>query len=197
MLHRTPPVIEDGERTLLSAVARGDEGAVHELYRKHGDAVMQFIYRRVDERLEDAEDITVDTFLTAVDLARGFDPRSSVRTWLCGIAKVRIIDHYRRRDRSHRIPSSKVEPLDERLASGFTFEQLLEDLEARRVVDAMLAELSEDEREALRLRYGDELSTREASILMNRTERAVESLLTRARNKARAKMGQWLQEEMR
>lgn len=189
---RNAPVVEDSERALLSAVARGDEAAVDRLYRLHGEAVMRFVYRRVEESFEDAQEITIDTFVSALNLASGFDPRSSVITWLCGIAKLRIVDFYRKKDRGKRIPASMIEGLDELQAGNASLEQTLDRIEARRVVDAMLEGLSEDEREAILLRYVEGLSVREASLLMKRSERGVESLLTRAKSKARGTMERWL-----
>lgn len=177
---------------LLSAVARGEEAAADRLFRLHGEAVMRFVYRRVEENFEDAQEITTDTFVSALNLAGGFDPRSSVLTWLCGIAKVRIIDFYRKKDRSKRIPASMTQELGELQLANDSLNQILERIEARHVVDAMLADLSNDEREAILLRYVEGFSVREMALLLKRTERGVDSLLTRAKNRARGTMGQRL-----
>src|SRR5437588_7562388 len=185
--------VEDSEHTLLSRVARGEEIAVQKLYRDHGDAIIRFICRRVEDRLEDAEEITLDTFVSAIDLAHNFDARCSVRTWLCGIAKARIIDFYRRVHRAKRIPSSSICLLDESFSSTAEFEQVIDQIDAVSAVDAMLARLTDEEKEAILLRYGDQLSTRETAAMMGRTERAVESLLIRGKNKAKAKLGAWMQ----
>lgn len=181
---------EDQGHALLAAVALGDEAAVDKLFRLHGEAVMRFVYRRVEESFEDAQEVTLDTFVSALKLAGGFDPRSSVLTWLCGIAKLRIIDFYRKRDRGKRVPASMTVLLDEQATGTASLEHILDNVEASRVVDAMLNALTDDEREAILLRYADGLSVREASVLMNRSEKGVESLLTRAKAKARGSMAQ-------
>lgn len=190
---RQGTVAEESEQMLLSAVARGDEAAVDQLFRMHGDAVLRFVYRRVEENLEDAQEITIDTFVSVLKLAGGFDPRSSVFTWLCGIAKVRIIDFYRKRDRGKRIPDAKIFELEQLNAGVASLDETLDRLEARRVVDAMLEGLNEDEREAILLRYVEGLSVQEAALLMKRSPKGVESLLTRAKAKARGTMEQWSQ----
>lgn len=46
-----------------------------------------------------AEDVVQETMLAALQGAEGFQGRSSVRTWLTGILKRKIIDHFRRQER--------------------------------------------------------------------------------------------------
>lgn len=62
------------------------------LYQTYADAVFRFVYRRVNERQKDAEEITLDGFLSAVSLAATHDGSCTVLTWLCGIANLRIAD---------------------------------------------------------------------------------------------------------
>jgi len=63
---------------------------------EHGDALFRYAMARVRTR-ETAEDLVQDTLLAAL---RGrFDGRSSVRTWLTGILKNKIIDYYRKKGR--------------------------------------------------------------------------------------------------
>ena len=62
---------------------------------EHGDCLYRYALARV-RKPEVAEDLVQETFLAAV---RGYDKfggRSSVRSWLCGILKHKIIDHYRK-----------------------------------------------------------------------------------------------------
>ncbi len=159
---------------LIHSVAGGDVAAVDELYRCYCEPVMRFITRRVGEQLEDAEEITLDTFVSAINLAAGYDGSSSARTWLCGIAKLRIVDFYRKKNRSKRVPDAMTEALDE-LRGSAGFEEILNRVEARHVVDAMLANLTKDEREALLLHYVEQLSIKEAAILMKRSEKVLKA----------------------
>src|SRR5687767_10870018 len=111
------------ERTLIRAVARGDASAVDELYRLHSEQVLRFIYRRVGEHLEDAEELTIETFESAIRLAGGYDGRSAVATWLCGIAKLRVTDFHRNRTRGKRVPANMTEPLDDLRAGASTLDE--------------------------------------------------------------------------
>ena len=73
----------ESESSLIERVAGGQASAVEDFLRLYGSAVFRFVYRRVGERHEDAEDLTQDTFLAAVSLADTFDGSCSVMTWLC------------------------------------------------------------------------------------------------------------------
>ena len=71
---------------------------------QHRDYLYAYALRRVgDSGL--AEDLVQDTFVAALGAARGFRGDSSVRTWLTGILKHRIVDSYR-------APEHAVESLD-------------------------------------------------------------------------------------
>jgi RNA polymerase sigma-70 factor (ECF subfamily) len=62
---------------------------------EHGDALFRFAILRVrDENL--AADLVQDTFLSALKAKDGFRGGSTLRTWLTGILKHKIIDHYRK-----------------------------------------------------------------------------------------------------
>ena len=61
----------------------------------HGDAMFRFAVLRVkDEHL--AEDLVQDTFFSALKAVDSFKGNSSMRTWLIGILKRKVIDHFRK-----------------------------------------------------------------------------------------------------
>jgi RNA polymerase sigma-70 factor (ECF subfamily) len=194
-----PMTPDCGDISLIERVAHGDEEAVAVFYHCYADAVFRFVYRRVQERYEDAEEITQDAFLAAVACAATYDRSCAVLTWLCGIARLRITDFYRRQSRRRRIPPGRLFALDERTAGGEGLvagagglDDVPARLDAARLLDQTLASLSDDEREALMMRYVEELSVRDIAALMRRTEKAVESLLMRAKKKAARAATRWL-----
>lgn len=65
---------------------------------EHGDCLFRYALARV-RNPEVAEDLVQETFLAAVRGYEKFGGRSSVRSWLCGILKHKIIDHYRKSSR--------------------------------------------------------------------------------------------------
>lgn len=62
---------------------------------QYGDGLFHFALARVGDR-NTAEDLVQDTFLAAVRSKDRYQGRSSEKTWLFGILKHKIIDHYRK-----------------------------------------------------------------------------------------------------
>lgn len=73
-------------RAVLARIARSDEGALEELYRRYAPAVLSFASARLPDR-ELAEEVAADTWLGCWRSARAFRGDSRVLTWLLGIAK--------------------------------------------------------------------------------------------------------------
>lgn len=179
------------ELYLLGRVARAEDDAIEQMYRSYADDLLRFVYRRVDV-IEDAQEITQDTFLHAVRLAGTYRGESSAFVWLCGIARLRIADHIRKRFSLKRKAQETAVSLEEANAVDCRdAERLIDVVEAAKMVEDLMDVLSEDEREAVRLRYVEELSLREISILTKRSERGVESLLTRALRRQRNAAEAW------
>ena len=62
---------------------------------RYGDALYHFALARVKNR-EIAEDLVQETFLSAVKAQDRFKGKSTEKTWLFGILKHKVIDHYRK-----------------------------------------------------------------------------------------------------
>lgn len=101
---RTPKDSADPMRdhaVLLRAGTR-DEAAVRELYRSHVARVHRHVARILGASDGDVEDVVQQVFLAALDGASRFDGRSTVSTWILGIATRRSVDHLRARGRRER-----------------------------------------------------------------------------------------------
>lgn len=62
---------------------------------RYADARFHFAKARVKDRAA-AEDLVQDTFVAAVRSQKRYTGRSSEKTWLFGILKHKLIDHYRK-----------------------------------------------------------------------------------------------------
>lgn len=79
------------------------------LLADYGDYLFRYALARLyDEHL--AEDAVQETLLAALQAKDGFSGKSSLRTWLTGILKHKIIDHFRR--------SQREQPLSDEALSG-------------------------------------------------------------------------------
>jgi RNA polymerase sigma factor (sigma-70 family) len=76
---------DDDEAGLIRQVADGSENAFSQLLDRHQGIVRTFL-RRIGPSPHEADDLAQETFLAAWQGAKSFAGRSSVRTWLLGIA---------------------------------------------------------------------------------------------------------------
>ncbi|KAA0238973.1 MAG: sigma-70 family RNA polymerase sigma factor [Armatimonadetes bacterium] len=190
-------------RELIHRLAAGDESAARELYVSHCDALFRFVRRRCSLSIEDAEEIVNDTFLAALELASGFELRCSVMTWLCSLARNRIVDHLRKVGAAKRIPDGEFVRIDDASRKALrevhdpnvSVEHIVERLDRVRLVQALLNSMTADQREAVTMRYVEEFSVPEIARIMNRTPNAVERLLERAKIGPRREMLKWLGNE--
>jgi RNA polymerase sigma-70 factor (ECF subfamily) len=125
-----------------------------------------------------AEDLTAETFLAAVQaIHKGTVPDLTV-AWLIGVARHKLVDHWRRQTREE----SGLRLLSEDDVEEDDLDPRIERVQAR----ATLQQLGAHHRSALTLRYLDGLSVPEVADHLGRTVHATEALLVRARNAFRA-----------
>jgi len=121
-----------------------------------------------------AEDLTAETFLAAVGALRRPDPPQLSVGWLVGVARHKLVDHWRRLEREQRglrLLDGKSDEVTD------PWDAELDALRARQVLDA----LGPHHRAALTLRYLDGLPVAEVADHLGRTLHATEALLVRAR----------------
>ena len=150
------------------------------LYEAEAQALFGFLaYRTGDRAL--AEDLLADTFERALRARRGFDRRRGTeRNWLYAIALNLLRDHARRAATEGRAV--------ERSSTGapVAAESGAEALELRDELQRALAALSADEREAIALRFGAELTVPEIAEALGEPLTTVEGRVYRALRKLRA-----------
>jgi len=120
-----------------------------------------------------AEDLTAETFLAAVDAARRVDPPRIDTAWLIGVARHKLVDHWRRAAREER----GLHALEESPGFDDPWDAQLDAMQARATLDR----LGPHHRAALTLRYLDDLPVPQVAALLGRTLHATEALLVRAR----------------
>lgn len=137
---------------------------------------------RVGGRVAIAEDLTQETMLAAVRTDRGPNGPDNVMPWLFGIARHKLMDHYRKQDRDlrnfgHRVAEDDVPEGDLSLP-----DLDLESLPVRDAVIESLDALTPRHRAALVLRYLDGCDVPFIAASLGITVSATESLLVRARS---------------
>jgi RNA polymerase sigma-70 factor, ECF subfamily len=151
------------EAALVSAAQR-DRAKFTLLYDRYFRPIYRYLYSRVGNALE-AEDLTAQTFLAALETLPHYHHRGYFSAWLFAIARNKAIDHYRSRvaeplDDSH--PDKAEDPLGQVIQSD-QVEQLAH----------LVGRLDEEERELLRLRFIADLSFAEIGVSLGRKEDTV------------------------
>ena len=124
-----------------------------------------------------AEDLTSETVLATVDGVRSGHIETIEIGYLIGIARHKLVDHWRRQEREQR--HLKVFVRDDGTADDAVFEP------GR--ATAVLALLNPMQRAALTLRYVDDLPVPEVACVLGRSVHATETLLVRAKRAFRSR----------
>lgn len=177
--HNQIPDLEAQSDEELARQSGRTPQAFAELYHRHLQAIYRFHLARTGNA-PDAQDLTSQTFLAALESLQNYRGRGSFRGWLFGIARHKLMDHYRRR--------RPEEPLDG--ADAFAgHEPQPEELAAIQLDMAQVAEvlrtLPEPQVEALTLRIFGGLSAAETGEIMGKSETAVRMLVYRGLNSLR------------
>ena len=141
------------------------------------DASLPRVYGYLLPRCGDpalAQDLTSETFLAAVDAVRRQPPDDVSTAWLVGIARHKLVDHWRRQAREERSLRDVSDPATE---VDDPWDAQLDALRAREV----LARLAPHHRAVLTLRYLDDLPVPQVAAHLGRTLHATEALVVRAR----------------
>ena len=142
--------------------------------------VYAYVFSRCGHDVALAEDITQQAFIAAVVEQRSrFDGRSDSATWICGIARHKLADHFRRQSREERRQMRlEVRQLDmERDASaapGF---------DDRTAIADAFRSLPSNQRAVLAFVVIDDLPVAEAGRLMGKSPSATQSFFHRAARK--------------
>jgi RNA polymerase sigma-70 factor (ECF subfamily) len=145
--------------------------ALVDIYDRALDEVYGYLLHRCGG-VQTAQDLTSDTFLAAAHAVSVDSVAEVTVPWLIGIARHKLVDHWRRLEREQRLLRS-VEPME----SDDPWSARLDEWRATEV----LRSLAPQHRAALTLRYVDDLPVRQVAEVLGRTEHATEALLVRAR----------------
>jgi RNA polymerase sigma-70 factor (ECF subfamily) len=133
--------------------------------------------------VDEAEDLTAEVFLRAVQAADRFDStRGAPSHWLLRIARNVLRDHLRREQRRRTAPSAAM--YDLRSDAPSPEERLLWEEEVSRLL-AAVATLGPADREIIGLRYGSGLDTAEVAAVLGVTQPMVRTRLWRALGRLR------------
>jgi RNA polymerase sigma-70 factor, ECF subfamily len=165
-------------------IARAQNDSVASLLALYDDALPEvygYLLRRTGSQVV-AEDVAADTFFAALHSAQTNVVHQVTVAWLIGIARHRLIDHWRKVAHDTRLLEAVQGDV-----GGTTTGDIHYDVDEPTAV-ALLRNLPPDHRTVLTLRYLDGLSVKEIADAIDRTVHATESLLQRAKKSYRAEI---------
>jgi RNA polymerase sigma-70 factor, ECF subfamily len=181
MLHpdRNQPLGDSGsvaamtDERLMLAFHAGNAEAFTELFRRYNNPIYGFFRRRLQNPGR-AEELSQETFVAVLRGIERYEPRSTFRTYLYGIA-VKIVMAERRK--AAKRESTSANPVDPPGDSS---------MDAALWVQRAIDQLDADHREILLLREYEQLSYEEIAMLLRLPVNTVRSRLFRARTALKA-----------
>lgn len=174
---------------LLERIAKGEEKALEEFYEIYFSRLYRFVFYRVGRDHHHSEEVIHDTFMEAVEKAGQYNPsRGSVESWLITLSRNRIRSTNALMTRPHEYEKSwsmvdgELESLFADMNKNNLPESALESEYLRTLVGAIMGTLPQEYAKLLEMKYISNLPVRDISKAVHKTEKAVESQLTRARN---------------
>jgi RNA polymerase sigma-70 factor, ECF subfamily len=172
------PSLDDAR---LAQQARTDPQAFAELYRRHVRSIYRYHLAHTGN-VKDAEDLTSQTFMAALEGIRSFRGTGPYITWLIGIASRKRALFFRGNkpqvslEAALHLPTSGL-PTDKAAARRFQMDELF----------GALRTISQDRAEAIILCFFSELSTAEAGLVLGKSEAAIRMLISRGLNDLRTR----------
>jgi RNA polymerase sigma-70 factor (ECF subfamily) len=165
------------ERGLARRLKKGDPAALREFYVETFRPLYRYVFFHSQENHETTQDVVHDAYLEAVRSLSSFSPdKGTLQMWLCGIARNRLRELRRRRERErkaiHSLSAEGAREPDVRAA---------ETLDIQAQINAALGLLPSVYSEVLIKKYVRNMSVRDIAAGGGQSEKAVESLLSRAR----------------
>lgn len=167
------------EALLVKKIIRGEKRSLRLFFETYRPKIARYITTRVDDPL-DGEEIVQEIFISGLQFLPSYSFKSSLFTWLLGIARHEVADYYRKK-KIKTVLFSHL-PFLEKLADqalGPEEEMIEAELKAR--VKRVFGRLTEGYRVVLRLKYIEGLSVSEIADRLGLSYKATESRLTRAR----------------
>ena len=185
----------------LEALKAGDRTEFARLVEANYELVYRLAIRMLNDP-QDAEDVLQETFLKALRGLNNFDGRSSLSTWLYRIATNEALMALRRRkpdmvstDEPVETEEGEQEPV-QIVDWGLLPEEELMSVEAQRYLSEAIDRLSPSLRAVFVLRDIQGLSTQETGEVLNLSETAVKTRLSRARLRLREDLSGYFGEKL-
>lgn len=163
------------DEELMQAYQNGEVAAFNLLYDRYSHKVYAYLSKRLFDPSE-REDLFQAVFLKLHKSKELYDSNRSFAPWIFTICRTTLLDHFR-----HKKPEV---PFDEKKAQ-ISEEQ---DLDSALSFSEALKELTEEQQNLLKMRYGDGLEFSQIARILKTSPLNVRQLTSRALRKFRGKL---------
>lgn len=168
---------------LVELAQQGDNDAFGDIYSLFLDDIYRFVYFKVSS--EEVEDITENIFIKAWQKIHLYNKGGgNFRSWVFSIARNTVIDHYRTKKQATSL-EEVGEIADDSTSPSWSTEQSLN----KEILQAAIAQLPENYREIITLKFVNELSNEEIEAVTKRQQASIRILQFRGLKKLRAILG--------
>ncbi|MEQ5786939.1 RNA polymerase sigma factor [Erythrobacter sp. NFXS35] len=176
----SPP---DEDAALVTRALAGDAQAQRALVERHRDAIYR-LARSATGDADEALDIVQETFLSAFDALKRYDPARPLRSWLATIALNKARDWMRRQKVRRFLKLAVPENAADWIRDDAPLpDEVAQQRDALAATALAVAALPANLKDVLLLRTLEEMSQSETALALGITEKAVETRLYRARQK--------------
>lgn len=162
----------------------GDKNALVDIIRDYKDGLILYLNHFVQD-IHIAEDLAEDTFVKLAVKKPKDKQKSSFKTWIYTIGRNIAIDYLRKKKRH---PEIDLDAVAELSSEEEDLELSYVKKEEKIILHRVMLRLKAEYRQILWLIYFEELSCKEASMIMKKTVHGVENLVYRARLKLKEEL---------
>ena len=170
---------------LAAAVLRKDRKATAKFVSRYADRLYGYLRRRLTPREDLADDLLQEIFLAAWESLPAYAGRSTLESWMFGIARHKVEAHYRARLREPLALEEEDGSGENAIAIEADFDERIDIASREARTSEILRELPEKYATVLLWRYWERRSAAEMAAATGKTEKAIERLLARAREQFR------------
>lgn len=149
-------------------------------YRANVDRIYRYVFFRVGQSHETAEDLVSEIFLKAFTHFEKYDPAISKSAWIYRIAHNRLANHYR----DTKVASDIDDMAD--MLPGEDGRRALEQIGDRKQLQELLNQLEDSEREVVMMKYLEGYSYKEMAEILEKSVDALKVATHRAMKKLKS-----------
>ncbi|QQE11239.1 sigma-70 family RNA polymerase sigma factor [Planctomycetota bacterium] len=163
---------------IIKRLQHHDSDALTIVYNHYVKDLWRYVYFRTNRNRDTADDLTSIIFTSLISSVHNYNPEhASFDTWLYTIARNKIADHLRKHYRRKKLTLVSYD-LNEPPSSSPTHTHAYEQAD---ILNRTLDQLTPQQHQLLIWKYQDKLTVKQIAKKINRTNKATENLIYRAR----------------